>query len=214
MSKFLSQRNAFEKSKKVKIVDDYIPVVNYEQLELNEIDLKKLIDCEKNVIFHQQKSIEHLFSLSETLSEAQKVLANYKNGSFRSWFEGLGLKKDFVYMCIKRYDLYLNYDNKKVMSIPEKIVKSLSRDSIKKELVLEILDSDKPTKKYEEVKNILSGDPTIYSGEIDEVEIIENDVDEIRKLESILSEKYRMIKELQSEIKDIEYRLSILKNKK
>lgn len=214
MSKFLSQRNAFEKSKKVKIVDDYIPVVNYEQLELNEIDLKKLIDCEKNVIFHQQKSIEHLFSLSETLSEAQKVLANYKNGSFRSWFEGLGLKKDFVYMCIKRYDLYLNYDNKKVMSIPEKIVKSLSRDSIKKELVLEILDSDKPTKKYEEVKNILSGHPTIYSGEITEAEIIENDVDEIRKLESILSEKYRMMKELQSEIKDIEYRLTILKNKK
>ncbi|MDX8337515.1 MULTISPECIES: hypothetical protein [Cetobacterium] len=215
MSKFLKDRGTFKEAKKVKVVEQYSPIVNYENFELKEDDLKKMINCEKNILFHQQKSIEHLLSLSETLYEAQQILANYKNGGFRNWFEEMGLKKDFVYMCLKRYSLYLNYENKKVMAIPEKMVKELSTPKIilPKEQILEILESEKPVKKYEEIKNILSGDPTIYQNEISEAEIIIEGEDEVRELEKELAKKYSQVKELQKEIKDIEYRLSIMKNK-
>ena len=216
MSKFFKDRTAFKEVKKVKIVDEYLPIVDYTELGLKEEDLKKMINCEKNILFHQQKSIEHLLSLSETLYEAQQVLSNYKNGGFKNWFEEMGLKKDFVYMCLKRYNLYLNYENEKVMAIPEKMVKELSTTKIvlPKEKILEILKSEKPVKRYEEIKNILSGDPTIYSGEVSEAEIVVDSSDEIRTLEIELAKKYSEVKKLQKEIKDIEYRLSIVKNKR
>lgn len=215
MSKFLKDRGAFKEIKKVKVVEQYSPIVNYTNFELKEEDLKKMINCEKNILFHQQKSIEHLLSLSETLYEAQQILSNYKNGGFKNWFEEIGLKKDFVYMCLKRYNLYLNYENEKVMAIPEKMVKELSTPKIvlPKEQILEILESEKPVKKFEEIKNILSGDPTIYKNEISEAEIIIDGEDEVRELEKELAKKYSQVKELQKEIKDIEYRLGILKNK-
>lgn len=215
MSKFLKDRGAFKEVKKVKVVEQYSPIVNYANFELKEEDLKRMINCEKNILFHQQKSIEHLLSLSETLYEAQQILSNYKNGGFRNWFEEIGLKKDFVYMCLKRYNLYLNYENEKVMAIPEKMVKELSTAKIvlPKEQILEILESEKPIRKYEEVKNILSGDPTINKNKISEAEIIIDGEDEVRELEKELAKKYSQVKELQKEIKDIEYRLSILKNK-
>ncbi len=212
MSNFLRDRSAFKEVKKARIVDDYIPVANYKDLDLKDNDLKKMINCEKNILFHQQKSMEHLLALSQTLYEAQQILANYKNGGFKNWFEELGLKKDFVYMCIKRYNLYLNYNNEKVMAIPEKIVKDLVKQEsgFQKEHVLEILKSEKPVKKYEEIKNILSGDPTIYSENIFEAEIVENIDDEIQSLEKELSKKYSQIKILEKEILDIENKMNYL----
>ena len=215
MSKFLKDRESFKEIKRVKVIEQYSPLVDYTNFELKEEDFKKMINCEKNILFHQQKSVEHLLSLSETLYEAQQILSNYKNGGFRNWFEEIGLKKDFVYMCLKRYNLYLNYENEKVMAIPEKMVKELSTPKfvLPKEQIAEILESEKPVRKYEEIKNILSGDPTIYKNEISEAEIIIEGEDEVRELEKELAKKYTQIKELKKEIKDIEYRLSIIKNR-
>lgn len=206
MAKFFKDRRTFKEVNKVKVIDEYISKVDYNALEISELDLKKLIDCEKNILFHQQKSVEHLLALSETLFEAQQVLANYKNGSFKNWFEKLGLKKDFVYMCLKRYNLYLNYNNEKVMAIPEKIIKELSNQKIvlKKEQILEILESEKPAKKYEEVKNI-AVETTIYLNE---------DIDDIADLEKRIAQKYKSLEMIKKEIKDLEYRLSILKKTK
>ncbi len=207
MANFFKDRKTFKEISKVKIVDEYISKVNYNALEVNDSDLKKLIECEKNILFHQQKSIEHLLALSETLFEAQQVLANYKNGSFRNWFENVGLKKDFVYMCLKRYNLYLSYNSDKVMAIPEKIIKELSNKKIelKKEQILEILEAEKPTKKYEEVKSNLISNTLIY---------IDDDENNIFSLEKRIAQKYKSLELIKNEIKDLEYRLSILKKSK
>ena len=101
------------------------------------------------------------------------------------------------------------------MGIPEKIVKDLVKQEslLEKEQVLEILKSEKPIKKYEEIKSILSGDPTIKSNNIFEAEIIIEVEDEVRSLEEKLAEKYSQIKKLQREVKEIEYRLNILKKR-
>ena len=207
MANFFKDRKTFKEISKVKIVDEYISKVNYNALEVNDSDLKKLIECEKNILFHQQKSIEHLLALSETLFEAQQVLANYKNGSFRNWFENVGLKKDFVYMCLKRYNLYLSYNSDKVMAIQEKIIKELYNKKIelKKEQILEILEAEKPTKKYEEVKSNLISNTLIY---------IDDDENNIFSLEKRIAQKYKSLELIKNEIKDLEYRLSILKKSK
>lgn len=207
MSEFLRNRMTFKEIKKNRIIDEYSSIVNYEELALKEEDLKKMIICEKNILFHQKKSIEHLLALSETLYEAQQILANYKNGGFRKWFEAMGMKKDFVYMCLKRYTLYQNYKSEKVMAIPEKMVKELSTPNINlpKEQILEILESEKPTKKYEEkIQVLLSGHPTI--------KLCENYENEEIFLEKELKRKYFQIKTLQKDINKIEKRLDILKD--
>ena len=207
MAKFFKDRRTFKEVSKVKAIDEYISKVDYNILEVNDSDLKKLIDCEKNILFHQQKSIEHLLAISETLFEAQQVLANYKNGSFRNWFEKVGLKKDFVYMCLKRYNLYLNYNNDKFMAIPEKIIKELSNQKVilEKEQILEILESEKPIKKYEEVKSVITVNELIY---------LNSEKDDITILEKEIAQKYKALELIKKEIKDLEYRLNILKKSK
>lgn len=213
MAKFLRERNTFREKSLGKKIEEYKSLIDYEKYELNSEDLKSMINYEKEVIFHNNKAKEHLISLSETLYKAQQLLANYKNGGFREWFETLGLKKDFVYMCLKRYNLYLDYNDDKVMMIPEVIIKDISKNNLTRDNVLEILNDEAPQKKYKEIKqNILSGHPTIYSGDIQEAEIVEED--EIKNLEKKLAEKYRHLKELNKEIKDIEYRLNILRKQK
>lgn len=212
MSKFLRDRNTFREKSLGKKIEEYKSLIDYEKYELNAEDLKSMINYEKEVIFHNNKAKEHLISLSETLYKAQQLLANYKNGGFREWFETLGLKKDFVYMCLKRYNLYLDYKDDKVMMIPEVIIKDISKKNLTRDNVLEILNDEAPQKKYKEIKqNILSGDPTIYSGDIQEAEIVEEG--EIKDLEKKLAEKYRHLKELNKEIKDLEYRLEILRKR-
>lgn len=203
MAKFLKERKTFKESDSVKKIDDYKTVVNYYSFFLDDDDLKKMIDYEKNVLFHQQKSKEHLLALSETLYKAQKLLANYKNGGFRDWFQALGLKKDFVYMCLKRYSLYLDYSNDKVMMIPEVIIKDISKNNLTKENIVEILNNDKPQEKYREIKK---------AQDVVVIDLV--DSDNIEVLEKKLSEKYRNLTKLQSEIKDIEYRLDILRKRK
>ncbi|MGL4733111.1 MAG: hypothetical protein ACRCWN_05430, partial [Fusobacteriaceae bacterium] len=118
----MKKREVF-RGEPVKKINEYRPIADYERLELEEREIKSLIECEKNIIFHQQKTKEHLMSISETLYEAQGILSSHHGGTFRMWFEDLGLKKDFVYMCLKRYNLYLHYEKDVVMELPEKIIK-------------------------------------------------------------------------------------------
>ena len=138
------------------------------------------------------------------------MLFRSKNGKFKEWFEALGLKKDFVYMCLKRYNLYLDYNNDKVMMIPEIMIKDFTKQNIfSKGLISEILEDEKPQEKYKSIKrNILSGYPTIYSGEILEAEVV--DVDKVVELKRILEKKYKEYEKLKKEIEDIEYELNKL----
>ncbi|SJZ88331.1 hypothetical protein SAMN02745174_01843 [Cetobacterium ceti] len=158
---FLNKRDPFNKEKIEKVEES---LVDYEALEIVGEDKKNLIKCEKNIIFHREKVKEHLMSISETLYEAQQVLAKHGNGSFKIWFEKLGLKKDFVYMCLKRYSLYLEYNKENIMLLPDRTVKDLVRLNIEKnsEIILEILDSGKVGEKIKEIKESLSVRPTNF----------------------------------------------------
>ena len=192
---------------KTELESTYISHVDYEEFGIIENDIKaKLINYEKKAVYHANQMSKSIMELSKVFCEAQKLLSNHAGGTFKKWFEELGFKKDFVYMCLKRNDLFLEVADDRVFQIPERAIKTISKikDKINLEEVKEIIYSEKPVERAKETEIRLSGCPTT---EIEEIEIVENGIDKIKEIEKKIAEHYRAIK-------DLEYELSILKNKK
>lgn len=195
------------------VVDKYTPKINYGELEITPQEKENLIEYEKGVLFHGSKMQDHLLGISENLYKAQMLLADHRGGTFYKWFEGLGLKKDFVYMCIKRYDLYLKYKREEVMKLPDRVVKEvvkLSKD-LSEERVYEIIEASKPNEKIKEFKNWLlekslkedeisvnkkiQERKNIYRRELlkvqDEIYAVQRRLKELKKQERVLEEALR-----------------------
>lgn len=190
----------------IEIKEKYNPILNYDDFEL-EIDQKeKMIVFEKKAVFHAQELSKNTIELSKVFSAAQKTLAACKTGTFVKWYEALGFKKDFVYMLLKRNDLFLELSNEKVFQIPEKAIKTISKikDKVDTKVILDIVNAEKPVEVAKEKESYFSGNPKDRKNEIEDIEMLEGNFDKIKELEKKLSEYYRKIKE-------IEYELSILK---
>lgn len=190
----------------IEIKEKYNPILNYDDFEL-EIDQKeKMIVFEERAVFHAQELSKNTIELSKVFSAAQKTLAACKTGTFVKWYEALGFKKDFVYMLLKRNDLFLELSNEKVFQIPEKAIKTISKikDKVDTKVILDIVNAEKPVEVAKEKESYFSGNPKDRKNEIDDIEMLEGNFDKIKELEKKLSEYYRKIKE-------IEYELSILK---
>lgn len=190
----------------IEIKEKYNPILNYDDFEL-EIDQKeKMIVFEERAVFHAQELSKNTIELSKVFSAAQKTLAACKTGTFVKWYEALGFKKDFVYMLLKRNDLFLELSNEKVFQIPEKAIKTISKikDKVDTKVILDIVNAEKPVEVAKEKESYFSGNPKDRKNEIEDIEMLEGNFDKIKELEKKLSEYYRKIKE-------IEYELSILK---
>ena len=190
----------------IEIKEKYNPILNYDDFEL-EIDQKeKMIVFEERAVFHAQELSKNTIELSKVFSAAQKTLAACKTGTFVKWYEALGFKKDFVYMLLKRNDLFLELSNEKVFQIPEKAIKTISKikDKVDTKVILDIVNAEKPVEVAKEKESYFSGNPKDRKNEIDDIEMLEGNFDKIKELEKKLSEYYRKIKE-------IEHELSILK---
>lgn len=190
----------------IEIKEKYNPILNYDDFEL-EIDQKeKMIVFEEKAVFHAQELSKNTIELSKVFSAAQKTLAACKTGTFVKWYEALGFKKDFVYMLLKRNDLFLELSNEKVFQIPEKAIKTISKikEKVDTKVILDIVNAEKPVEVAKEKESYFSGNPKDRKNEIEDIEMLEGNFDKIKELEKKLSEYYRKIKE-------IEYELSILK---
>lgn len=197
------QSNNIEDKKK------YTPVIDYDEFGLEVSQKKQMIYFEEKAVYHANELSKNTIELSKIFYEAQKTLSAAKTGTFVRWYESLGFKKDFVYMLLKRNDLFLELSNEKVFQIPEKAIKTISKikDKVDTKEILDIVNSEKPVEVAKEKESYLSGHPKDGQNEIEDIELSKNDSDKIRELEKKLSEYYR-------KIRDIEYELSILKNKK
>lgn len=187
----------------------YISQMNYDEFGIIENEVKaKLIKCEKKAIEHANQMSKSIMELSKVFSEAQKLLANHAGGTFKKWFEELGFKKDFVYMCLKRNDLFLEIADDKVFQIPERAIKAISKikDKIDLEEVKEIIYSEKPLERAKEKEIWLSGSPTTEIEEAEVVETVENYFSEIKKIQKEIADH-------QNAIKNLEKKLNILKTK-
>ncbi|MGX6592810.1 hypothetical protein [Cetobacterium ceti] len=127
------------------IIESYNPKINYNEFDLKEEEKEKLIDCEKNALKNAKQITQNLKNLGEAFSLAQKIFSVKRDGSFKQWYEGLNFKKDFVYMCLKRYELYYSLENDKIFSITEKKLKLISKvkDVLQKEDLNKIINSEK-----------------------------------------------------------------------
>lgn len=192
----------------VEIKEKYNPILNYDEFELGIDQKEKMVSFEERAVHHAQELSKNTIELSKIFSEAQKTLSAAKIGTFVKWYEALGFKKDFVYMLLKRNDLFLELSNERVFQIPEKAIKTISKikDKVGTKEIMDIINSEKPVEVAKEKESNLSGYPKDKKNVIEDIEIINDDSDKIRGIEKEISEHYRIIK-------DLEYKLRILKKK-
>ena len=111
----------------IEIKEKYNPILNYDEFELENLQKEQMILFEEKAIHHANELSKNTIALSKIFYEAQKTLASAKTGSFVKWYEALGFKKDFVYMLLKRNELFMEVENERIFEIPEKAIKTISK---------------------------------------------------------------------------------------
>ena len=177
--------------------------INYEELEVPEVEKQILIKYENDINFHRGKTMEHIFKFSKAIYEANQIFAKNRNGTFGKWIEKIGIDRDSANVAIRRYSLYLEAEvkgieePKKVLSLPNRTVKALTgqkKDFDQAEIV-EVITAENPGAKLKEIE--------------EKKEAIKlSDAEE--KKAFLMKEKIRkqhLIKKLQDEIKEIEEQL-------
>lgn len=189
------KETTIEKNEVIEVLDVYIPKLDYNDFDLNEDTQNILIKFEEKVIFHAQELSKNTIELSKIFFQAQQTLSSAKTGTFTKWYEALGFKKDFVYMLLKRNELFIEIGSEKIFSIPEKAIKEISK--IKNQATLneleKVIHSEKPLEAIYTYKNsILSGHPKDKS--------LNN---EILKIEKQITKKYNEIEQLQNKLNQL-----------
>ena len=174
--KFGSLDSVFETTKIVPTMSVKKYHSNYDYSEIKEDDREKLVVSEEDIVINRNEINKGYFKIAKNLFEANQILASYDNtnGKFISWFEGLGLKKTFVYNSIKRYELFLlTHNEDKVNSLSQKAVEMIGSKKVDDSLKIELLKeegiekkSDRDLKEY--ILQIIS-----EHSEMDKVEEIE-----------------------------------------
>lgn len=119
-------------------------------------DKEKLIELEKKANHTGNLLKENLKELGDIFTEAQSIFANNKNGSFGIWYENLGFKKDFVYLCLERKALSLKYKTEDVYSFPDRMIKDIKKISKTDNIYVdEIFEANNPKEKVIEIKENL-----------------------------------------------------------
>lgn len=192
----------------------------YDYQNINENDKEKLVNFEEEIIINREEINKNYFKIAKDLYEANLILASYDktNGKFIKWFESLGLKKTFVYNSIKRYSLFIIYqDEEKINKLSQKAVEILGTKKISDEIRLKVLNeknieviSDRNLKEY--VLNIISEQSEMIEKEPINNEDKNKKIKEIRQLiievekklkEKIDIEQYRKLEKIEKILKGI-----------
>lgn len=196
----------------IKIEETFL--VDYKSLELNNEDEQILMSYEKEACNYFQQATRNIYELSRVLYNANKLLSNYKNGTFTLWFEGLGLKKTFVYDCISRYEVLLSYKNveeveiieieekekEEIMSLPMKVIKGIKRLELKSEEIKEVANSFDYDKTLAEFKERIKNNKKIKQ-DVRDLKFLQKRIDIIVKRKDRICEK---IEELEAEFNNLE----------
>ncbi|MGL5903845.1 MAG: hypothetical protein ACRCZO_14285 [Cetobacterium sp.] len=185
--------------------EQYVPIVDYDEFELDEIQKELMIEFEEKAIYHANELSKNAIELSKMFYEAQKTLAAAGTGSFVKWYEALGFKKDLVYMMLKRNELFMTIQNERVFQIPEKAIKTISKikDRVGIEDILEIINAEKPVIEAKKVEESLSGCPKEFVPEIEVVDFLETPSGKIRVLEKKILEYKKLLKEMELELSNL-----------
>ncbi|MGL5621253.1 hypothetical protein [Cetobacterium sp.] len=129
---------------------------NFDYNDFNQEDKENLLELEKKAAHTGNLLKENLKELGDVFLEAHKIFSNNKNGMFGKWYENLGFKKDFVYLCLDRRQLSIQYNSNEIYKLPDRTIKDIKKiEKENGELVFEILESENPKEKIKEFKDNL-----------------------------------------------------------
>lgn len=199
--KFASLDNVFTTTNTIHTVSIKKYHSNYDYTDISIEDKEKLINSEEEITINRDEINKGYFKIAKDLYEANNILASYDktHGKFISWFEGVGLKKTFVYNSIKRFELFLLTNEENIVNrLSQKAVEMIGSKKIDDSLKIKLLKedgiekrSDKELRDY--IFNIISEhSEMIKETHIEEAEIIEDFIafekfeKELKKIEDIL----------------------------
>lgn len=185
VSSILQKKNSFSEMSIAESSFDF-KLFEIEDSKVVEELIHKEAVARKNIMQIQRNTLE----LGKVLSEAQELLANNKNGAFKGWFENLGLKKDFVYREIMRYEVFSRYNNDKIKELPIRGIKYISNPKITEEEVKEIIEAEEPMKKIKEMEERVHKDSV-------------SDIEKIKELEYKIMLAKRNIRKWEKEIQEL-----------
>ncbi len=185
VSSILQKKNSFSEMSIAESSFDF-KLFEIEDSKVVEELIHKEAVARKNIMQIQRNTLE----LGKVLSEAQELLANNKNGAFKGWFENLGLKKDFVYREIMRYEVFSRYNNDKIKELPIRGIKYISSPKITEAEVKEIIEAEEPMKKIKEMEE------RVYKDSV-------SDIEKIKELEYKIMLAKRNIRKWEKEIQEL-----------
>lgn len=203
--KFGSLEQVFNKNSQLNTFYSNKYKSNYDYSDIKEEDIETLVLSEEDIVINRNKINEGYFKIAKNLYEANLILASYDktNGKFIEWFEGLGLKKTFVYNSIKRYNLYLLINQEeKINKLSQKAVEIIGSNKINNTIKIELLNEDGIENKSDrELKNYVSEIISERSEMISKEEVKKNKVIEKNKVDL---ELHNILEKLKSFSKKVE----------
>ena len=126
---------------------------NFASYELNDVEIATISEQEKIFMNTYKKYKNNLFEMCSSLAVIEKTLK--PTNSFMAWYESKGLTKDAVSVYLKRWNLYLEFQNykDKIFAYSDQAIKILTNNEIKYEEVLSILEND--IYKIKEIRKLL-----------------------------------------------------------
>ena len=123
--------DTFSSAQEYKTTFQYASYGILDQQEVNE-----LIECERKLLGEGEKMSDAFISAGSVLSEARERFKKYGNESFMEWYSNLKLSSDQVSMMTKRYELYLQYPDNKLLigNLSENAIKEVTNKKTPEEL--------------------------------------------------------------------------------
>ena len=172
-------------------------IIDYSDLGIEDDNVKnKLILLESQIRFHERKTMQHILEYSRAIYEGNKIFSNNRNGNFGKWVDRLGISRETAYTFIRRYNLYEDKKNEKILELPGRVIKELTgknKEDYNDAEIIEILNAEKPMiaisgmkakKREEKLKNIEEKKEYLYNLIINKetsVKRIQEEIKELRK---------------------------------
>ena len=148
----------------------------------------------------QQTIGKNLYDIAKNLYESQQILSKYGTGSFVEWFKNLGIDKNYVYRMIAKYNLYQETKEKKAIDLSVRLIEEMKKEDLDIEEKIEIVKSEKPNKKFKEIKYGFSHSEKNEKLELDNLKIK-------------LQKSREMLKKYQLQISKLEEKIAAIINK-
>ena len=196
----MSIDRALSKKVKYEVKETYLSDFDFSQFSISEDDKEKLLEKEELIRNSQQTIGKNLYDIAKNLYESQQILSKYGTGSFVEWFKNLGIDKNYVYRMIAKYNLYQETKEKKAIDLSVRLIEEMKKEDLDIEEKIEIVKSEKPNKKFKEIKYGFSHSEKNEKLELDNLKIK-------------LQKSREMLKKYQLQISKLEEKIAAIINK-